>query len=298
MQFRIFTLHPNIFTSFISESLIARAISKEIIAIETVNWRDLFGVGSYRQVDDRPFGGGSGMVLMSEPIYNALDSYSAVSHLFQSPVSAQEHTRLTPNNAVFFDTWNKSKLKPKSVTIMLTPRGFPLKQPIAEWLTNFSELNILCGRYEGFDARVSECVDLELSIGDFVLNGGEVAAMSLVESVARLLPDFITKETSVQHESFSTRPNYYPEQVQSNSKQKVTQRKLSNSVTLEDNLDFFADNLFDNSYWLSQIAPNIEHPQYTRPEEWRGFVVPTVLRSGNHHKIQEWRHNWYSKLTT
>jgi tRNA G37 N-methylase TrmD len=186
---------------------------------------------------------------------------------------------------------------------MLTPRGFPITQQIVEWLAgNFSELNILCGRYEGFDSRVSEMVDMELSVGNFVLNGGEVGAMALVEAVSRLLPDFVTKGDTVMHDSFSSGLNFYGEQEEfvvgkkkMESLKEKTPRQPSVATPQEGNLLNPANwvNLFDNNWWRENILPFIEHPQYTRPEVWQDLKVPGVLLNGDHKKIQAWRKKWY-----
>lgn len=309
MLFRVFSLHPRIFDSFFATSLIARGLEKGIIKKEVVNWREDFGVGNYKQVDDSPFGGGTGMVLQPEPIYQALKKYDAVSHLFDPPKKDTVHKRIVPNNSKFYNEWLKESgvlglIKGKEVektrvltpeklflspvtqkcTVSLTPRGFPINQQIVEWLANFQEINILSGRYEGFDSRVSEVVDLELSVGNYVLNGGEVAAMSLIEAVSRLVPGFIKKFESVSHDSFSSGLNYYQEQ------EKYVLGKKGKAVKQEDE-DVYQ--LFKDEKWKKKVMPYIEHPQYTRPEVWQGYKVPKVLSSGNHKAIQDWRKKWW-----
>jgi tRNA (guanine37-N1)-methyltransferase len=277
MLFRIFTLHPDIFSSFWNNSLIARGVAKDIISYEMINWRDEFGVGGYKQIDDKPFGGGSGMVLQVEPIYGALQKYSSLSLL-------ENNTKtIFPRNSDFEDLINNGNIT-KSVTIHLTPRGFRYNQRIAEWLAaNFTTINIICGRYEGFDDRINSFVDLELSIGDYVLNGGETAAMVITESIARLVPEFITKDTSVLHDSFSSSLNIYPE-VEDYGKRNVPKSKQQKNTKL-----------FDNQNWRENILPHIEHPQYTRPEVWQGKIVPEVLLSGNHDKIASYRLKWHTQ---
>ena len=298
-------MQPGIFESFFEHSLIARGISKEIISYELVNWREEFGIGGYKQADDRPFGGGSGMVLMADQIYKALQKYNAVSSLYEVKKEIINHLKLFPNNS---DFETKINLKPNSkdlksktkATIMLSPRGFPITQPTVEWLArNFSELNILCGRYEGFDCRVSEIVDMELSVGNFVLNGGEVGAMALVEAVSRLLPDFVTKGDTVMHDSFSSGLNFYGEQEEFVVGKKKMERMSinSHSQTREDKsipYNIIPNKLnFDNLWWWENILPFIEHPQYTRPEIWQNLRVPEVLLNGDHKKVQAWRKKWY-----
>ncbi len=302
MLFRIFSLHPEIFDSFKSSGLVARGIKNDIIKIEPYNWRQDFGVGNYKQIDDRPFGGGSGMVLQPDPIFKALQKFDAVSTLFKKPTKEIEHKKLEPNNSNFFKLVKSLKNNPTKnitkATISLTPRGFAINQQIVEWLANnFEELNILCGRYEGFDARVSEAVDLELSVGDFVLNGGEVAAMSLVEAVSRLVPGFIAKQTSVMHDSFSSGLNEYKEQsefvIGKNKLKECKRIDLLDDVLDEDIFAKSTENLFDNQKWISQTLPQIEHPQYTRPETWNNWQAPALLKEGNHKLIQNWRRKWW-----
>jgi tRNA (guanine37-N1)-methyltransferase len=291
MKYTLFTLLPNIFESFLQTSLVGRAISQEIISVNTVNWRNKYGIGGYKQIDDKPYGGGSGMVLQPDPIYNALVDENFLSPLFVKPRENIVHSRMFPNNEDFLQYLHTNP-NHRKVTISLTPRGFPLNQNVSQWLsTCFDEIAILCGRYEGFDARVSECVDLELSLGDFVLNGGEVAAMALVESVSRLLPGFVTKTTSVEHESFSPLLNLYSEQEEYVVGKKnifVYSKTAIDKVQIRQNTP-----LFDNTHWKTNILPRVEHPQYTRPESWMGYTVPQVLIEGNHKHIQNYRKNWY-----
>ena len=270
MLYRIFTLYPEIFESYLNTSLMARAISKNIISFDLINWREKYGVGNHRQVDDKPFGGGSGMVLQCQPIYDALVGNSALGNFF-----GQEKGFL-PNNSKFYELTKQKKIG--NVTINLTPKGFPIDQRTIEWLSGFETLNILCGRFEGFDERVNTMVDLELSLGDFVLNGGEVASMVLAESISRLLPDFITKRTSIEHESFSLSSNHYSEQQEYS---KILPQNKSNEFTL-----------FNDQKWLERLQL-YEQPIYTRPQIWHELEVPKVLVDGNHKQIQLWRNNWY-----
>ncbi len=285
MHYKIFSLYPQIFESFWQNSLIARAVSKNIISYQNINWKDEFGAGNYKQVDDRLFGGGTGMVLKPEPIYNALQKYEALSPLFQTPKTTQVFNKVLPPNSNFYNYWLANK--PSKVTVSLTPRGFPLNQNIVEWLQNFSEISILCGRFEGFDARVSPMVDLEISIGNFVTNGGEVPAMALIEAVSRFVPGFITKSPSVLHDSFSGENNQYSE---FNSVLKKGE-DMNSADLLKQHLDnrVSTKNLFDDEMWKAKILPFIEHPQFTRPEEFMNMAIPEVLKNGDHKQIARWR---------
>ena len=295
MNFRLFTLHPEIFSSFISQSLIGRGVSQSIINFEFVNWREKYGIGNYKQIDDKPFGGGSGMVLMADPIIKAMESYNcAGSENPKIPDVTTEHISLLPNNAKFFDDINSGKLKTKKVNILTTPRGFPFTQQTAEWIVeNFDDVNILCGRYEGFDARINDNIDLELSVGNFVLNGGEVGAMCMIEAISRLIPNFITKNSSVLHDSFSSGLNNYSEFAFDNGSQKFREQFENSNHDKTEKMKIAQKNLFDNQNWIKNILPFIEHPQYTRPEIWRNISVPKVLLSGNHSNIQKWRRKWF-----
>ena len=303
MKYTIFTLHPRLFDSFGSESLIARAIDKGVISIETINWREKYGVGNYRQIDDRPYGGGSGMVLQVDPIYNALADNNALSPLFAPSAQHQEYSRLYPRNPEYYRWWLKNRTSSNftgSVTISMTPRGYPFNQKIAHWLSQeFDRINVVSGRYEGFDSRASEIVDLELSMGPYVVNGGEVPAMLLIEAVSRLLPDFVTKNPSVLHDSFSSSLNQYDEMedfvIGARRKKQLQQvgdpnNKLNKNVDYADEF-FSSSNLFDQETYMRDIAPHVEHLQFTRPQIWNGYTVPEVLLQGDHKAIQKWRQN-------
>lgn len=288
MKFNIFTLQPTIFDSFLTTSLVARGISQGIISVSRTNLREEYGVGGYKQIDDKPFGGGSGMVIQPEPIYNALKDKQLISTLFTPSEVILVHKKLLPNNSLFYQKWKKNKQIIRKVTISLSPRGYPVNQQIVEWIANnFDDIGILCGRYEGFDHRVSELVDIELSIGDFILNGGEVAAMCIIESVSRLLPGFVTKTENVTHDSFSSELNYYREQAE------YVIGKRNISINLKEPNQKANSILFDDEKWKKEIKSKIEHPQYTRPEIWQNMKVPEVLLTGDHKKIQNWRYKWW-----
>ena len=173
MQFDIITIFPNIFDSYLNESILGRAQRSGLVKIKTHNLRD-YTTDKHRTVDDSPYGGGVGMIMMVEPIYKALMSLrgNLVSHR-------------------------------NDRTILLTPRGKRFAQKDAQRLTAYDQLIFVAGRYEGVDNRVAELVDEEISIGDFVLNGGELAAMAIIESVARLIPGVLGKDESSKEESFS-----------------------------------------------------------------------------------------------
>jgi len=190
-----------------------------------------FGVDARGTVDDTPYGGGKGMVLKVDVIDKAL----------QSVISS--HPEPTGG-------WIEGGEKSYR-TILLSPKGRRLNQDIVRELANYDRLILLCGHYEEFDERVREhLVDEDISLGDFVLTGGEIPAMALVDAVSRLIPGVLA-EGSADDESFM-------------------QRDLQGDFLLE-------------------------YPHYTRPEEYRGWVIPEVLKSGNHAKINKWRDNQRKK---
>lgn len=211
MRIDILTLFPSMFSPLINESIIKRAIDKGLVQINLVNIRD-FSTLNNNQVDDTPYGGGGGMVIMCDPVFKAVESV-------------------------------KSK---DSVVIMMTPGGKVLNESISYELSLNKHLIILCGHYEGFDERIKSIVDLEISIGDFVLTGGEIPAMALADSVIRLVDGVISVD-SLKSESFT-------------------------------------DNLLD-------------YPVYTKPRVYNGMEVPSVLLSGDHKKIDEFRKSERIRVT-
>jgi tRNA (guanine37-N1)-methyltransferase len=169
MEFHVITLFPEMFAA-LDAGLIGRARQQRIITVEAHNLRE-HGLGNYRQVDDTPYGGGSGMVMRPEPIASAIDSVTA------------EH--------------------PALLKILMTPQGERFDQPMArEFVTHPGGLLLIAGRYEGVDDRIHELVDREISIGDYVLSGGEMAAMVVIEAVARLVPGVVGNPESLNEESF------------------------------------------------------------------------------------------------
>jgi tRNA (guanine37-N1)-methyltransferase len=180
MKFIILTLFPEAFESYLSISLLKRALEKKFISIDIRNLRD-WADSPHKKVDDRPYGGGAGMVLRVDVIDRALKSLNA------------------------------KKLKGKKAVVLLTPQGKKFDQKLALKLAGFKTLILICGRYEGFDERVRSLVDIEISIGDFVLTGGEIPAMAVVDTVARLVPGVVGKEASLEEESFSEALLEYPQ---------------------------------------------------------------------------------------
>ncbi len=216
MNFDILTLFPGFFDSPLKESMLKRAIESGCVGVNVVNIRD-FAAGKHAQADDRPYGGGSGMVLKVEPIVGAIRS------LTSDPSAGAPHV------------------------VLLSPRGKVLTQSKARELSGLDRIALVCGHYEGVDERVIHYVDEELSIGDYVLTGGEIAALVILDTVFRLVPGVLGNAESIEEESFD--------------------RGL------------------------------IEYPQYTRPPDFEGHVVPEILLSGNHGEIKRWRLDQSLRLT-
>ncbi len=222
MRFDVLTLFPEIFSGYLRESILAKSIEKKLVDVQLHNFRD-WTKDKHHKIDDRPYGGGPGMIMMVEPVVNAVES------VWDS------------TEQLGFD---------KRQLILLSPTGERLDQKLVEELATCDQLALMCGRYEGFDNRVNEILQpREVSIGDYILNGGETAAMVLIDSVIRLLPGVLGDEQSGIDDSFSS-----------------------------------------GNRWL-------EHPQYTRPPEFRGHSVPEILTSGNHQAIAAWRTQKSAEIT-
>lgn len=181
MKIDIITLFPEMFTGFLNESIINRAIKKGLVTINVINLRD-YSTDKHKRVDDYPYGGGSGMVLMPDPVFRAVDDIKTSD----------------------------------SIVILMTPQGSTYKQKTAYDLTKYKHIIIICGHYEGFDERIRTLADYEISIGDYVLTGGELASMVVSDSIVRLL-DGVIKEDSHLNDSFNNNlldyPNYtHPEE--------------------------------------------------------------------------------------
>ena len=171
MKIDILTLFPSMFDGFLSNSIIKRAIERKLVEINIINFRD-YSLDPHHKVDDTPYGGGSGMVLMVQPIYDAVMNLK----------------------------------NDDSIVILLTPDGRPYNQKEAYELKKFKHLIIICGHYEGFDDRIRSVVDLEISIGDYVLTGGELPSMIIADSVVRLVDGVIDEESHI-NDSFNPKTN-------------------------------------------------------------------------------------------
>jgi tRNA (guanine37-N1)-methyltransferase len=236
MQFDIITLFPDLIHAYSEESILGRAQAKEFIRVRAHNFRENT-LDKQHHVDDRPYGGGAGMILQAQPIFDCLKKIKAL--------KAKKVGK----------TWKVEKMNPKKQKIILMdPAGKKFDQRMAEKFSKLDRLVIICGRYEGFDARIHKLVDERISVGEYVLAGGELPALTITEATARLIPGVLGNQESLKEETFG--------------------REIS-KVKLEST---------DSSKKSSK-----EYPQYTRPEEFLGWKVPKVLLSGDHKKIEEWR---------
>lgn len=211
MKIDILTLFPDMFTGFLNESIIKRAMDKNLVTIQVHNIRD-YSPFKNKQVDDYQYGGGAGMVLMCEPIFAAIEDLK----------------------------------KEDTLVLMMSPSGKNFKEKTAKEYSLKKHIILLCGHYEGFDERIKTIVDEEISIGEFVLTGGEIPAMAITDAITRLIPGVINEESLLS--------------------------------------ETFTDDLVD-------------YPVYTKPANFRGMEVPSVLLSGHHANIKKWREEKRQELT-
>ncbi len=234
MRIDILTIFPDFFTGPFDFGILRRARLTGAVDIHTHDLR-AFTHDRHRTVDDRPFGGGEGMLLKPEPIFEAADSIAI------TPRPTRDLTRET--------------------VILLSPQGRVFDQAVAHDLAKLDRITLLCGRYEGVDERVNTLLcDRELSIGDYVLSGGELAAAVIVDTIVRLLPGSVGNPDSTRHESFGVADAPAPPHI--------------------------PGDLPRSTHGAGGL---LDYPQYTRPAEFRGALVPEVLTEGNHDQIRRWR---------
>jgi tRNA (guanine-N1)-methyltransferase len=183
MHFDIITIFPHLFDSFLNESLIKKSIQKKLNNFCVHDLRQC-AVNDYGQVDERPYGGGPGMILMAEPILKTLNKIKAK---------------------------NKKNKKKKSKIVLLSPAGKQFDQKMAERFSQLDQLIFICGRYEGCDARVEKFIDEKVSVGPYVLSGGELPAMTIMEAVARLIPGYLGNPESLKNETHQNNKKEYPQ---------------------------------------------------------------------------------------
>jgi tRNA (guanine37-N1)-methyltransferase len=249
MKITVITLFPEMIQAFCSQSMVKRAQDKGLVEMEIVNLRD-FAVDSYGSVDDRPYGGGAGMVLRADVVTRAL------SKILNFKFSILKKNK----NKEAMKQWNNEKV------VMTSARGKVYSQNMAQEYAKLEHLVILAGHYEGFDERVHEMADEEVSIGDYVLTGGELPAAVILDSVVRLLPGVLKKEEATVNESFF----------------KISINQLIKMLG-EDDVLMSLKNRGQTEVML------LEYPQYTRPETFEDKKVPAVLLSGNHAEIEKWK---------
>jgi tRNA (guanine37-N1)-methyltransferase len=232
MRFDILTIFPAFFDGFLTHGVVRRALENGIVQCERRDLRD-FTIDRHRTVDDRPFGGGEGMVLKPEPLAAAIES---------------------------LDVRPKSEREPgRESVILLSAQGERFTQSVARTLAQLQRVVLICGRYEGVDERVNTLFcDRELSIGDYVLTGGELAAAIVIDATTRLLPGALGNEASSAYESFGMADAGASEEGEA-------PRSTHGSGGL------------------------LDYPHYTRPAEFRGLAVPEVLCGGDHAAIRKWR---------
>jgi len=252
MNFDVITLFPQMFASPFADSIIGKAVDKGLINISAHNLRD-WASGRHQVTDDTPYGGGAGMVMKVEPIYSAIQSLK------------QQH--------------------PTSRVLLMTPQGQPFNQQEAQSLAGESGLIFICGRYEGFDERVRSYVDGEYSVGDFVLTGGELPAMVMIDAVARLLPGVLGSKDSAEADSFAdgllehphyTRPAQFmgkqvPEVLLSGDHARIAawrreqqlQRTLQRRPDLLTHLELSAAEKTQLEHWRQHGCPVEDREQHT-----------------------------------
>ncbi|MCA9371527.1 tRNA (guanosine(37)-N1)-methyltransferase TrmD [Candidatus Woesebacteria bacterium] len=237
MRISIITLFPDMIKGFVEDSIVKIAQQKKAVTIEIVNLRD-FAIDDHGTVDDRPYGGGAGMVLRVDCLQKAI-------------ASANPKT-------------NTKSAKHK--VVLTSAKGKTYSQKKAQQLSELDHLVIVSGHYEGVDERVSKYIDEEISIGDYILTGGEIAASAIVDSIVRLLPGVLKKEEATAEESFF----------------EVSVKELAAIIGSH----YILNSLVENGVTKVRL---LEYPHYTRPENFENTKVPQVLLSGNHKEVRKWR---------
>ncbi len=264
MRFEIITIFPGFFAGIFEHGIVRRAQAEGLVGIGLHDLRT-FTHDRHRTVDDRPFGGGEGMVLKPEPLAEALKSLGIEvkttrkqeqKQILRSP-APQTHAFAGPQSrSAQDDTSNGDGTR----VILLSAQGRPFTQSVARELSQLERVVLICGRYEGVDERINELYcDMELSIGDYVLSGGELAAAVVVDTVMRLVPGVLGNEASGEFESFGVAD------AEINSDEEGVPRSQHGAGGL------------------------LDYPHYTRPAEFAGVRAPEVLMNGDHLQIRRWR---------
>ncbi len=287
MQFEIVTIFPEFFAGPLDHGIVRRAREARIADVRVHDLR-AFTHDRHRTVDDRPFGGGEGMVLKPEPLFEAVESLAG--NALHLGVTAQEISpaelgaRFTENVlrerlAVPLPSEATSADRSGTAIVLLSASGKLFRQDTARRFAQLEKIILLCGRYEGVDERVAEHLATdELSIGDFVLSGGELAAALILDVVTRLLPGALGNEDSTVNESFSAVDMEAAIEADAENGAGVGAKTAG------------SDARFSTSH-QSLVTSHLllDCPHYTRPAEFRGWSVPEVLLGGNHEEIRQWR---------
>ena len=273
MRFEIVTIFPGFFASIFEHGILRRALGEGLIEVGVHDLR-AFTHDRHRTVDDRPFGGGEGMVLKAEPLAEAFAALGI--ELKSANAASQKPDNLVQAKATGFGPYNKPAESdrasapegncvgdpppPSTRVILLSAQGRPFTQAVARELAGLERVVLICGRYEGVDERINQLYcDQELSIGDYVLSGGELAAAVVVDAVMRLVPGVLGNEASGEYESFG-----------------VADTEIAADAEGVPRSQHGAGGLLD-------------YPHYTRPAEFGGLRAPDALLNGDHGQIRRWR---------
>jgi tRNA (guanine37-N1)-methyltransferase len=266
MRFDIITIFPEFFDGPLDYGIVRRARASGIVEVKLQDLRE-FTHDRHRTVDDRPFGGGEGMVLKPEPLFEAVEALGGAA----------------PSSGLTFD------MGAKTAVVLLSASGKLFSEAVARRLSQLERVALICGRYEGVDERVSEHLATdEISVGDFVLSGGELPAAIVLDAVTRLLPGALGNEASSVHESFSMEESAErPRAAKSGSAAARKKTKGKKGVAAAASA----------RKWVASLAGTagpvpggvLDCPHYTRPAEFREWPIPKELMSGNHEEIRRWR---------
>jgi tRNA (guanine37-N1)-methyltransferase len=288
MQFDIVTIFPEFFAGPLDYGIVRRAREAGLMEVHVHALR-AFAHDRHRTVDDRPFGGGEGMVLKPEPLFEAVESLldrSAAGAGFTVNVQREQHAvplhdETTPNSERGTD--DRAISTRSTAIVLLSASGKLFRQDTARRFATLDRIILLCGRYEGVDERVAEHLATdELSIGDFVLSGGELGAALIMDAVTRLIPGALGNEDSTVNESFSaaTESSSIPSTAVANHESRIMSHE-SQFTNRESPVTSHQSRVTNRAL--------LDFPHYTRPAEFRGWPVPEILLGGNHEQIRLWR---------
>src|SRR5260370_621575 len=272
MRFELITIFPEFFAGPLDHGIVRGARESKLVEVQVQGLRECSKDG-HGTVDDRPFGGGEGMVLKPEPLFEAVESL--LGH-------GLGHSS------------KRSDVDPKTAIVLMSAAGSLFRQETARRFAELERIVLICGRYEGVDERVAEHLATEeISIGDVVLSGGELPAMMIVDAVTRLLPGALGNEASSQNESFSAGLNLTASPPEAGA------RRLSRPCLDAAPLQPEAASAPGSASHESPVTdhPLLDFPHYTRPAEYRGWSVPEVLIGGNHAEVAKWRRAAASEKT-